>query len=388
MKILLVANSYLPQLGGLEIAVYNIAHQLVKKGHRVTVVSGTSVISYSRKMEEGGICVYRMPFILPRIVVRCGYKRAILSLFKCIITPLIIPLTLFKVGLIIKLTKPDIVNLHYIAENAFFCLGVRKFLKFKFIVNIHGEDIEWYNNRSIFSRWLTKETLRNADYVLSNSNHLLCQAKKIYPGVGIKSNTVGNGIDLNSIKISGKFKNDREYLLSIGNFSFKKGFDVLVQAFNIIHSKHPNIDLLMIGDGSEREKCEKLSVKFGPNNSIKFIGEINHSKITAFLDGSKIFVLPSRREPFGIVLLEAMAAGKPIVATRVGGVPEVVKEGENAILVESNSPGFLAEGIMKLLDNSDLSVQFGKKSNEIVKEFTWEKIVNKYIDVYKSLVKV
>ncbi|MCK5494609.1 MAG: glycosyltransferase, partial [Candidatus Omnitrophica bacterium] len=62
MKVFLLTNSYLPQLGGLEIAVYNIAHQLARKGHRVTVIAGTSAINYSKKMQEGRICVYRMPF--------------------------------------------------------------------------------------------------------------------------------------------------------------------------------------------------------------------------------------------------------------------------------------------------------------------------------------
>ncbi len=388
MKVFLLTNSYLPQLGGLEIAVYNIAHQLSQKGHRVTVVSGTSAISYSKKMEEGGICVYRMPFILPRIVLRCGYKRAVLSLLKSIISPLIIPLTLIKLGLIIKSIKPDIVNLHYIAENAFFYLVVRKFLKSKFIVNIHGSDIDRCLQRSFFARWLTRITLKEADYVLSNSDYLLCQAKKICPEVAVKSRRVENGIDLKRFDNFDKYKNNSKYILSIGNISFNKGFDILIKAFNRVHFKCPDLNLLIVGEGSGKTKCEKIVSEFGIGDSVKFLGKIKHSKIPMFLRGCEIFVLPSRKEAFGIVLLEAMAVAKSIVATRVGGVPEVVKEGENAILVEPDSPEDLASGIINVLENPDLAERFGKKSKEIVKEFTWDKIVDKYIDVYKSLVKV
>ncbi len=388
MKVFLLTNSYLPQLGGLEIAVYNIAHQLAKKGHRVTVVTGTSNINYSKKIEKGGICVYRMPFILPRIVVRCGYKRAILSLFKCIIAPLIIPLTLIKLGLIIKLTKPDIVNLHYIAENAFFCLAIKKFLKFKFIVNIHGSDIDRCSHRSVFARWLTRKTLKEADCVLSNSDYLLCQAKKICPEIAVKSRTIANGIDLKRFEITDEYVNNSKYILSIGNFSFNKGFDVLIKAFNMVHCKYQDLKLLIIGEGSGKTECEKIASEFGISDSVKFLGRKEFLKIPMFLSGCEIFVLPSRKEAFGMVLLEAMAVGKPIVATSVGGVPEVVKERENAILVEPDSPGNLAEGIIKLIDNPDLIKQFGNKSKEIVKDFTWDKIVDKYIDVYKSLIEV
>lgn len=93
----------------------------------------------------------------------------------------------------------------------------------------------------------------------------------------------------------------------------------------------------------------------------------------------------ARKEPFGIVLLEAMATGKPIIGTRVGGISELVREGENAILVESESPQVLVEGIIQLLENPDLTKRFGEISKGIVKHFTWDKIVDRYISAYNSV---
>lgn len=100
-----------------------------------------------------------------------------------------------------------------------------------------------------------------------------------------------------------------------------------------------------------------------------------------------IFVLSSFWELLGNVSLEAMAFGKPIVATRVGGIPEVVREGENAILVEPDSPEYLASAIGKLLNNSDLVDRFREKSKEVVKDFTWDAIAEKYIDIYSLVIK-
>ena len=230
--------------------------------------------------------------------------------------------------------------------------------------------------------------MKEADCVLSNSDYLLCQAKKICPEIAVKSRTIANGIDLKRFEITDEYVNNSKYILSIGNFSFNKGFDVLIKAFNMVHCKYQDLKLLIIGEGSGKTECEKIASEFGISDSVKFLGRKEFLKIPMFLSGCEIFVLPSRKEAFGMVLLEAMAVGKPIVATSVGGVPEVVKERENAILVEPDSPGNLAEGIIKLIDNPDLIKQFGNKSKEIVKDFTWDKIVDKYIDVYKSLIEV
>lgn len=371
-------------MGGLEVAVYNVAYRLARKGHKVTMIAGTSTIRYSKEVESDELTAYRMPFILPRVVTRCGYKRAMVSSLKSVVAPFLIPLTFLKLLQIIKSTKPDIVNLHYIAENALFCLAAKKFLRFNFIVNIHGEDIEWYNKRNFIFRWLTRKTLQNADFVLSNSKYLLKKAEKICSTKN--RDVVGNGIDLEDFKDNKKYIHDKRYILSIGNFGYKKGFDVLIKAFSIVSSKYAEADLLMAGDGLERSKCEKLALEFKLNNSVRFLGKVKPLKILPLLNGCELFVLPSRREPFGIVLLEAMAAGKAIVATKVGGVPEVVKEGENAILVEPDNPEALAKGIMELLENSDLRKQFGEKSREIVKKFTWNRIAEKYISTYDLVI--
>ena len=184
-----------------------------------------------------------------------------------------------------------------------------------------------------------------------------------------------------------QYPHPRKYILSVANFAYKKGQDVLIRAFDIVHEKHPEIDLILAGDGSELNKCISLTEELGLRHSVKFLGRVDRLRIPSLMAGCELFVLPSRKESFGIVILEAMAAGKPIVATRVGGIPEVVSEGENAILVEPESPQALADGLMKLLENPDLVKRFGERGKEIVKNFTWDKIISRYIVVYESVIK-
>lgn len=375
----------MPQLGGLEIAVSNIAKELVKAGNRVTLIAGNSSIRCLKEIEPSGITVYQIPFFLPRVVTVAGRQRMIHSIYKSIFSPLIAPKSFFKFLNILKSTKPDIVNVHYIAENAAFCLLAKNFLDFKFIVNLHGNDIDRNAERSIFSQLVTKKTLAAADRVLSNSSDILRKAEKIQPTIKNKSVVAGNGIYLEEFESPPKYYHPRRYILSIANFVHKKGQDILIHAFRILHQKYPNNDLLLAGDGPELKKCIDLAEKLGLSDSIKFLGKVGRSRIPSLLAGCEVFVLTSRKEAFGIVILEALASKKPVVATRVGGVPEIIKHMENGILVEPESPKELASAIQLVITYRKLAIKLAENGyNTIQERFTWSKIVEKYMKEYSA----
>ncbi|MCK4821590.1 glycosyltransferase family 4 protein, partial [bacterium] len=239
MKIILVPNFYLPQLGGVEIAISNIARQFKLQGHEVTIVTNSSSLKLSKEIEPSGIAVYRMPFLPCRIITGLGYKRAMYSLLRTAFSPLSMLISFFKLLRVITLAKPDVVNLHYIGENRLLCLAAKKCIPFKLVVNIHGEDIERHFERSILGRWLAWRTLRSADRVLSNSNHLLNKAIQICPEVGTKSAVVGNGVNLEELVTATKFEYPMKYILSIGRFFQKKGHDILIRAFQLLRQENP-----------------------------------------------------------------------------------------------------------------------------------------------------
>jgi glycosyltransferase involved in cell wall biosynthesis len=386
MNVLLVPNSYLPQLGGLEIAVSSIAKELAKAGHRVTVIAGNSYSRYSKEVGTLGITIYRIPFFLPRIVTVAGYKRMVQAIHKSFLSPFIAPKSFSIFLRVLKSINPDIVNLHYIGENAAFCLLAKKFLNFRFVVNIHGNDIDRHSERAILPQWLTKRTLLIADRVLSNSFHILKKAEKIAPAIRAKSTVVGNGVYLEEFDLALKYLWPKRYILSIANFIYKKGLDILIQAFHMLHEKYPDVDLLIAGDGPEFNKCINFAKKLGLSDSIKFLGKVGRSKIPSLLRGAEVFVLPSRKEPFGIVILEAMAARKPVVATKIGGIPEVIKHMKNGILVESENPDALRQGIELLLNDFELANFLAKNAyNHITENFTWDRVIQKYLMEYEQL---
>ena len=386
MKILLVPNSYPPQIGGLEFAVSNIAHEFIKKGNEVIIVTTSTNLKYSMELESSGISVYRIPFFLPRLITFLDLKRFINSILRSLASVFLAPISFIRLFYIITRTTPHIVNLHYIGENAVFCLLLKKLINFNFCVNVHGNDIDRHYKRTIFSRYLTKKTLNNADLLLSNSSDILSKVNRIEPSTIENSYVVGNGVYPEEFSSCMKYHHSRKYILNVANFGQKKGQDILIRAFSLIQQRFPNMNLIFVGDGTELFKCSNLAKELKLSDSIEFLGKVSSFKIPSLLAGCELFVLPSRKEAFGIVVLEAMASKKPVVATRVGGVPEIIDDGINGILVEPENPEELAHGILMVLENEDLRKKLVRNGyNTVIERYTWPQIADKYIELYSRL---
>jgi len=173
-----------------------------------------------------------------------------------------------------------------------------------------------------------------------------------------------------SIDILRKFDLDRNrFILSVGRLEDKnKGFSMLISALKLLISRGYNIDLAIVGEGPDKEMLMEHSQKLKVENQVHILGQLSDIELTCLYTKCDLFVLPSLLEPGGgLVLLEAMSFAKPIVATKVGGIPEIIEDGENGILVEP-SPSALASGIEMLLSTPHLVEAFAKRSSEIVSE--------------------
>lgn len=162
-----------------------------------------------------------------------------------------------------------------------------------------------------------------------------------------------------------------------------KGFNYLIRAISLIE-KEINCRLLIIGSGPDRKSLDDLISELELTDRVKIIQEGDPSKVISSLD---LFVLPSNSEGFGIVLLEAMAAGKPVVATRVGGIPEVVVEGETGLLVPARDPKALAEAIFYIKTHPMEAQEMGRKGRKRVEEcFSIDKTVAEYDQFYDEII--
>jgi len=172
---------------------------------------------------------------------------------------------------------------------------------------------------------------------------------------------------------------DNKVVLAAGRLDYLKGFDLLIRSWENIAKIYPEWRLKIVGDGPERENLEELVAKLSLENSVSLLPRQKDIK-SQYLSSS-IYVMPSRREGFGMVTIEAMECGLPIVAFRNVGSKFLVKDNINGLLCDIGDNDKLSANIMKLINNVNLRVDMGRKSRELSKEFYVENIADKWHSV-------
>lgn len=370
MRVLLIPSSYEPVRGGLQTAVRTLARSLTARGHQVRVVTNR----YPRKLAAhdvfDDIPISRWQFLMPRPsqLLRFRFDLFLGGLFY-------LPWTLARLIFLLRSERPDVVNLHFVGAPAPFVLLARLLMKFRLVISLHGDDVEGLAQRGKFDLRVFGALLRRADVVTACSQYLLDRALQIEPAARQKGRVIYNGMD-QPAQVSAA--SARESLVAAGRLVSTKGFDVLLRAF--ANGKQRST-LTLIGDGPEREKLEKLARELGLNGEIRFSGGKDQTQTLAEMSLASVVVIPSLRETFGLVALEAMALGKPIVASRVGGLSEVL-EGADALLVEPGDPTALAEAIETALDRIKQDSRFGLQNHERAASFSTRQMVDGYVDAY------
>jgi glycosyltransferase involved in cell wall biosynthesis len=172
---------------------------------------------------------------------------------------------------------------------------------------------------------------------------------------------------------------------TVGSLTERKGHRYLFQAMSSIRKKNPHAHLIVIGEGPEKERLEKMRVALGLESAITMLGfQENVAPILKQLD---VYVHPSVQEPFGIAVLEAMAAGKCVVATAVGGVPEIVVQGETGYLVPAQNSDQLSSAISAAFANWKNTVRMGKNGrNRVLEMFDIDVTVRGYENLYQEVI--
>lgn len=250
----------------------------------------------------------------------------------------------------------------------------------------------WQNKIII---WIEKLTAQFKDKIIVNSeiDRQLALQYKIAPENKIIK--IHNGVDVNELKFLPPQK-ARQRLLSrsfldsliigvIANFYKTKGLEHLIEAADILNSKFliRNSKFVIIGDGKERSRLEGLIKKYGLENTVFLVGRISDAR--KYLKALDIFVLPSIKEGFPWVILEAMAARIPIVATKVGAVAEIIENTKEGLLVEAKNSQALAEKIIWLLKRPKQAQQMARQARKKVeKQFTLRKMIESTVEVIKG----
>ena len=282
--------------------------------------------------------------------------------------------------------RPDVVHTHlyvlrYTLLPALFC---------RIPVKVHTVHTVAQKEVDGVGKLVHRIAFRLANVVpVSISQEVANTVQTVY-GRGIYTPVIYNGIPITRFVSSARQDNAKKekdvVVLHVGRFAPPKNHLLLVEAFALAVKEYPKMRLWLVGDGPLRPAVEKVVKEKGLDNKILFIGVVPN--VEDFLADCDVFVLSSDFEGFGIVIAEAMAAGKPVVATGVGGVPELVEDGVTGILVPPCNPEALAKGILRLAKDSDLRQRMGKAAQErALERFDIARTAREYEALYLRLLK-
>jgi glycogen(starch) synthase len=234
---------------------------------------------------------------------------------------------------------------------------------------------------------LFTQLVRAATVVTAVSDATRRQLIRAVPGIDDWTETVYNGLDAPDLQPA-PLPFDPVHIVCAGRIVEDKGFDVALKAFRLFLDRHPNARMTIAGDGPKRRNLEILAADLGISDSVTFAGWIDRVDIPAMMNTSTMVLMPSRwEEPFGLVALQAAQVGRPVVATQVGGLPEVVIDGETGILVESEDPERMCSSMTDLAGNPELAARLGARARlRALTEFTMVRCADRYDEVYRRAV--
>ena len=267
-------------------------------------------------------------------------------------------------------------------------------LRFRIVLSFHGQDLVLASAAAGLERRIWALLLRKADALISCSNALADSATAFEPAIRRRFTMIHNGLDIDYLmrarnsaaRIDPRLAG-RTFILSVAAYERKKGLDTLLRAFRTIRDNSGH-DVLLCLVGSEQgtgAELRELARQMQLSDYVVFGGEMPHCDLHAYYGAASVFCLPSRVEPFGIVLLEAGAFRCPVVASSTGGVPEILTDGVNARLVPPDDPAALAEELAALLHNRSERDRLSATLYEHVRtRFTWRSAYDSYAKVFRQ----
>jgi glycosyltransferase involved in cell wall biosynthesis len=289
-----------------------------------------------------------------------------------------------------KLKDMDIVHVQWPIPNGLGALFLKKFFKIPYINTIHGEEV--YLSKRYHTLFILKSMVNNSSKTITNSSATL---KSCLDG-GLDQNKlkiIPFGVDSSYFKPLNVDKNEEIFeILSVGYLIERKGFKYLISAVKEVLKVHNNVRLKIVGSGPEEQPIKNQINEFDLEKHVEIISNISDEELLKMYNSSDLFVLPSivdsqgNTEGLGVVLLEAMACKLPVIGSNIGGIPDIVHDGETGLLFPQKNVSELSKSINKIIENPDISERIAESGYQMVKDnFSWERIAKDYIDVYNSL---
>ncbi|MDM8520738.1 glycosyltransferase family 4 protein [Anaerolineales bacterium HSG6] len=287
--------------------------------------------------------------------------------------------------------EPDVVHIFFGIPDGPIGWFLKRVYGLPYLISLRGADVPSHEVKRFAKQYkvlrpFIRRLWHDADAVVSVSSGLREYAVDTAPDVPIE--VISNAIDL-SVFIPPRARNhdDPVQLVFVGRFNAFKNVEMLLEAISILKEKGiNNVELRLIGDGSRRSNLERLTTEKGLTKQVQFSGWVDRTVLVKIYQEADLFVTATTWEGMPNTVLEAMACGLPIVATKASGLSELVRDDENGYLVALNDSDSLADRLAELVDNPYQRQRMGKESRKIAEqEFAWEHITEQYVQVYKRV---
>lgn len=231
---------------------------------------------------------------------------------------------------------------------------------------------------------LEKLGLVSADLVLVNSAAVEKEIRAHELPIR-RVDIVPNGVDLETFRPADDWPNDGGYILFVGRLVPQKGVTFLLQALSVVLQRCPDTRLIIAGDGELDLFLKRIARHLGIPHRVTFVDWKTGSDLVELYQQAKLVVVPSCYEPFGIVALEAMACGRPVIASRTGGLVEIVNDGVNGFLVEVGNYLQLAQRMVTLIQDDEQRRTMGHAARRRAAEFSWQRVGERTLQLYESV---
>jgi glycogen synthase len=376
MRILIISSRYFPHHGGLERVVRELSSRLQQEGHAVSIVTNRYPNRLPKHETIDGIAVTRLRFLYPRLsYLQAGRVDLWLAGF------VYFPFTLLELGLTVLRFKPAVANLHYLGNPSLHVWLLQRLLGFRLVVSLHGGDVDGEPYRNRFNRWLFRAVLSRAAAITTCSSTLMSQALTIAPEAASKMHVVYNGVHINLFSQACPYPHRRPYFVAVGQLAQHKGFDILLAAFAQVAAEAPQVDLLVAGHGSTRAQLETQAREAGFNGRVHFLGAVSHEQVASLMRGALAVVIPSRREPFGLVGIEALASGRAVIVSRVGGLIETL-DGADVIWTTPDDSADVARALRQVLEDPSVVNTIKAENQRRAAKYSWERVAGQYMALY------
>lgn len=377
MRICLFSTTFFPKIGGAEFVIHYIAYYLTELGHKVTVL-----VPQYRGYKEQTKYIYDIHryYLLPHL----------LFLEPTLITYLMIE----KIK-----TEFDILHCHFAYPSGYCGVKLKKIFNIPVVITVHGVDIQ--NKPDInYGIRLNPQIDKKVRYAIKKADAITSVSKTIKEeiiklgGSEEQIYDIPNGVEIKKYKNRSGFGSIREkykisyntkIILLVGRNHPVKGYDYCLKAISRVKNIYSGIKCIIIG--SNVNNLKSSIHQLGLDNIVILLEPMSNDTLVDFYLAADMFVSTSLMESFGIVILEAMAAGLPIIVTDIAGSRDIVKNGVNGLIIPPSNPEVLAEKIIELLENDKLRDSISQNAKIESQKYEWEVIARKYVNVYQNVSK-